>query len=76
MPKDFWKKKWGPDARCPITHTRLRPGNNSHGIPYTIRLPCQHRFVRSALLEWAKLHANCPMCRQRVGLVDLASRRN
>ena len=82
MPKDFWKKKWGPENKCPITQTRLRPGCNSQGVPYTIRLPCKHRFVRSALIEWAKRritsHQNpsCPMCRRRVGLIDLLTSRN
>lgn len=79
MPKDFWKKKWGKDSICPITHTRLRPGNNKHGVPYTICLPCKHRYVRSALIEWAKsslTNPNCPLCRQKFGLADLASNRN
>jgi hypothetical protein len=52
---------------CGITHTRLRQGINSNGIPYTSKLPCGHRFYTSALLKWVDVrHDNpsCPMCRK------------
>jgi hypothetical protein len=79
MPKDFWKKKWGKSAICAITHTRLRPGKNKHGMPYSISLSCKHRFVRSALLEWVKQSVQtpvCPLCRNEIKLVDLTFYKN
>lgn len=63
----FWHKKWGTDKVCGITHTRLRPGKNREGIPYTITLKCRHSFYRIVLTEWVKkcypVKPTCPNCR-------------
>ncbi len=75
----YWNRKWGKDAICPITHTRLRPGKNKYEVPYTIRLVCGHRFVRSALIKWIQegpVDQSCPMCRKRIYLIDLTTMKN
>lgn len=74
----WWKKKWGKDCICPITYTRLRSGKNRLGVPYSIRIPCGHRFVRTALIEWIKTcpDQTCPVCRKRIALIDLTSYKN
>ena len=73
-----WNKKWGKDAICAITQVRLRPGKNKFNIPYTIALPCKHRFYRSALIQWIKksLDHTCPMCRRRIYMIDLTTYKN
>lgn len=64
---DWWRKKWS-NSRCGITQSRLRPGKNKKGIPYTIKLKCSHSFYRSALYQWVLTQypetPNCPICRQ------------
>ena len=76
----FWNKKWGKDAICPITHCKLRPGKNKHGIPHTIRLQCSHRFYRTALYKWIKTstkkNQTCPICRRKLLLIDLTTLKN
>ena len=76
--KPFWSDRWGADKICPITYTRLRPGRNRLGIPYSIKLQCGHRFVRSALIEWIKKcpEQTCPVCRKRILLIDLTTDKN
>ena len=73
MAKPFWNRKWDKTNKCPITQTRLRPGKNKWGIPYTIRLNCGHRFCRSAIFNWVKKSQipTCPMCRGKIFLIDL-----
>ena len=71
-----WGKKWGKNEKCSITLSRLRPGNNKFGIPYTICLPCKHRFYRAALINWVKTNPSCPVCRRRIFLIDLMSNKN
>jgi len=62
-----WQKKWGSDQVCPITFSRLRPGNDSNGIPYCIKLNCGHRFWRKPLYQWLlTAHTSCPVCRAPV----------
>ena len=71
MPKSFWKR-W-ENRICGITHTRLRPGKNKKGLSYSVFLPCEHGFYRSALNEWIKRcpkdNATCPMCRKKFGSI-------
>ena len=71
----WWDKKWGKDKICCITHSRLRPGKNNRGIPYTIVLDCGHGFYTSVLLEWVKKcnqwNTPCPYCRKIFTLQDL-----
>lgn len=82
MSKPNWDKKWGKNAICPITQCRLRPGRNKKGIPYTIALPCKHRFYRSALTTWVEKLCrknqtpSCPLCRKRIYLVDMTTQKN
>jgi len=60
----WWNKKYGREALCAITKTRLRPGKNKKGLSYAIYLPCQHGFCRSALVKWVLQNKNtCPLCR-------------
>ena len=70
----FWKKKWF-EKICGITKTRLRPGKNKNGLPYSIFLSCSHCFYRSVLLEWIKNCPHeiptCPICRQNIKYIDL-----
>ena len=62
--KPFWDNKYGRDAICAITLTRLRPGKNKEGESYVIHLKgCKHSFYRSAFYEWEKDHDTCPVCR-------------
>lgn len=70
MSAPFWDKKWGKDAICPITYTRLRPGTNKYGNTYTVELQCGHRFCRSAITNWiitsfdqSLVQPKCPVCR-------------
>ena len=71
----------GKKAICPITQVRLRPGKNKYGIPYAIKLPCGHRFIRTALFKWVRLaneknkRAQCPMCRRDVYISDLLTKK-
>ena len=70
----WWDSKWNKDNICGISHTRLRPGTNKNGIPYTIQLPCKHRFYTNCLLHWMRINphkATCPCCRQSFTLQDL-----
>ena len=83
MGKPFWDKKWGRNAICPISQSRLRPGKNIYGVSYTIRLPCKHRFYRSALVKWVSTMssrqngiASCPLCRKNIYLIDLLTHRS
>jgi hypothetical protein len=69
MAKPFWDKRYGKDALCPITHTRLRPGINKHGLPYIITIDCNHSFYRQALLEWYKTKDTCPVCRKTIQIL-------
>ena len=65
--KPFWDKKYGRDAMCAITLTRLRPGKNKKGESYVIALTgCKHAFYRSAFEEWKRCHDTCPVCRARL----------
>ena len=61
--RPWWEKKW-KDKVCPITQTRVRPGKNTKGIPYTTVLSCSHAFCTRAIQAWAKRQATCPMCRK------------
>ncbi len=82
MSKPTWDKKWGQNARCAITQARLRPGRNKKGVPYTITLPCNHRFYRSALQTWIEKLCeksqtpSCPLCRKRIYLIDLTTQKS
>jgi hypothetical protein len=73
--KQWWEKKWGKDKLCGITHTRLRPGKNKHGLPYIVTLKCKHSFYSNALIEWCKYCANdeptCPCCRTVFNALDI-----
>ncbi len=66
--RSFWRTKW-ENKVCGITHTRLRPGKNKDGVPYTVFLPCSHGFYRSVLMKWVeqcqKDKPTCPMCRKQ-----------
>ena len=66
MEEPFWNKKFGKNAICPITLTRLRSGKNKNGIPYTITSSCNHTFYRSAFLNWLQNHNTCPVCRKNI----------
>jgi hypothetical protein len=66
MGEFLWNKKWGTDKICPITLTRLRPGKNAKGIPYTIMLKCRHHFWRKSLLKWLENNDSCPICRKSI----------
>ena len=66
MTQPFWNKKYGKNAICAITLTRLRPGKNKEGIPYTITTPCGHTFYRSAFNNWLNDHNTCPVCRKNL----------
>ncbi len=83
----WWSSKWGKDNICPITHSRLRPGKNKDGVLNTIKLHCNHRFNRKAILEWLSLsyekidngsfyiivnNNKCPVCRACVNYSDLS----
>jgi hypothetical protein len=63
----FWDKKWNGKI-CGITHGRLRPGKNKHGIPYCVFLDCNHGFYLSVIKEWVKNcypeKPTCPVCRK------------
>lgn len=70
----WWDKKWGKEQICSINHTRLKCGINKIGIPYTIDLPCNHRFSSKGILEWMNKNQNsnsCPLCRQEFNLEDI-----
>lgn len=67
----WWNTKWNNDNICGITHTRLRPGKNKNGLPYTIRLKCSHRFYMNPLLHWLERSSTCPCCRRSISLQDL-----
>ena len=67
----FWKTKW-QNQICGITHSRLRPGKNKHGLSYTVFLDCSHGFYRNVLLEWVKKcpsdYPTCPICRKTINI--------
>lgn len=64
MPK-WWDKKYGKNNICAITRTRLRPGKNKLGYPYSFFLYCGHGFVRTALINMIKRQEyRCPLCRK------------
>lgn len=67
----FWKKKW-KDKICGITHSRLRPGKNKQGQPYSVFLGCKHGFYRSVIIEWVKQCntdiVTCPICRTNIDM--------
>jgi hypothetical protein len=69
--KPWWEKKWGKDKICGITLTRLRPGSDKFGIPYSIYLPCGHGFYTQALLEWVINKETCPMCRKNFKFLEV-----
>ncbi len=77
----FWDAKWGKDAVCAITQTRLRPGKSSDGYSYVLSLDCGHRFYRSALIEWVQqqfdndLDATCPLCRKTIYLREFEKKK-
>ena len=61
----FWDKKYGKNAICAITMSRLRPGKNRKGDSYVIKLKkCKHSFYRKAFEKWKNTHNTCPVCRQ------------
>ena len=60
--RPWWEKKWKGKV-CPITQTRIRPGKNKKGIPYTTVLSCSHAFSTNAIQSWAARRTTCPMCR-------------
>jgi hypothetical protein len=64
------KTKWGRDAICGITHTRLRPGKYSNGSRRCIFLNCKHGFYTKPLLLWFDKDPHtiptCPLCRQDI----------
>lgn len=72
--KNPWWSKWGKDKLCGITHSRIRPGKNVHGMTYVITLKCNHYFYRSALIEWTRKCDNnnltCPICRYKFDIND------
>jgi len=65
----FWSKKWGRNKNCGITQSRLRPGKNKYGLSYTLKLPCDHYFYRSAIFKWMftvfPMNPTCPLCRKQ-----------
>lgn len=52
MSKPWWDNKYGKNAICGITKTRLRPGKDKNGKSYIVKLPCEHYFYRKSLIEW------------------------
>lgn len=62
----WWNKKYGKEAICAITRTRLRPGRNKLGKKYSVFLSCGHGFCRTALLKMYLTTADnrCPLCRK------------
>ena len=65
-PKPFWDQKYGKNAICAITLTRLRPGKNKKGKSYVIKLnKCKHFFYRSAFEKWKENNNTCPICRTK-----------
>jgi hypothetical protein len=32
-----------------------------------VTLPCSHKFKEDQIVQWLKLHANCPTCRINIG---------
>ena len=61
-----WKTKWGKNAICPISQTRLRPGCNKDGFTHVIKIKCGHRFYRKALYKWYDTKPYCPICRANI----------
>jgi hypothetical protein len=76
--KPWWNKKWGSDAICGITQTRLRPGFDKNNISRTTRLSCSHRFYTLEILEWAQKCPGklptCPLCRQEFTVEDFLNK--
>ncbi len=61
----WWESRYGNNKTCAITQSRLRRGKNKEGIPYSIKLECNHSFYTKALLQWIETGNNtCPLCRQ------------
>lgn len=61
----WWERKWGNDAKCAITHVRIRPGKR------TVTTSCGHRFYTTAFLKWYERHPSCPMCRTHLENKDI-----
>ena len=62
----WWDKKYGKNAICAISMTRLRPGKNKDNVSYSIYLQCKHGFVRSAFVRWVESgKRTCPVCRSK-----------
>jgi hypothetical protein len=69
---NWWKDKWGKDAVCGITLTRLRPGKTKDGVLYVTKIKCGHRFYTMPLVGW--IHScldqnqipTCPTCRHEI----------
>jgi hypothetical protein len=63
----WWNNKYGKEAICGITHTRLRQGKNVNNLSYVVNLNCNHSFYRTALYEWSIKFPDslptCPICR-------------
>ena len=66
----WYNKKWGKDKICGITFSRLRPGENYYGLPYTSQLSCGHCFYTKAIIEWAKNNNTCPLCRKNFKVLE------
>ena len=45
------------DNICPITHSE---------ITTPLMLKCNHKFEKSAILEWLSINNNCPVCRSNI----------
>lgn len=76
MNKPWWSEKWGKEAICGITLTRLRPGKNKQGVEYVSKLECGHRFYTSALINWIATFSEkptCPTCRNRIDKLRYAN---
>ena len=67
--KPWYLKKWGKDKICWITQSRLRPGKDKFGIPYSTKLECGHTFYTKPLVEWSYKNSTCPMCRKPFSLL-------
>jgi len=69
------QKKWGKNAICGITHTRLRPGKYKNGSKRCIFLDCKHGFYTRPLFIWLEndphVNPTCPLCRQNINEKNL-----
>lgn len=66
---DFNTKDYEYGVECVVCLSELVQGDRGRVLP-----TCNHRFHADCIDKWLQSHSTCPICREKVGLVQRGTR--